>query len=74
MTRFEKKYSLFVGNDDFIGPILGVKKGGSFCRKLQNFKKFMFWGPGSPRSIFDDFDPPVANQFLSKFGSILYIL
>jgi hypothetical protein len=73
-TRFGKKYSLFVGNDDFIGSFLGVKKGGGFFRKVQNYIKFLFLGPGSPRSIFDDVGPPVANQFLSKFGSILYIL
>jgi hypothetical protein len=72
--HFWKKYSLFVGNDDFIGPIYGVENGGSFCRKVRNFKKFMFLGPGSPRSIFDDFDPPMANQFLSKFGSFFNIL
>jgi hypothetical protein len=51
-----------VGNDIFIGPFLGVdfgvEKWGSFCRKLQNFKKFMFWPPGSQRSIFDHFGPP----------------
>jgi hypothetical protein len=56
-----------------IGPFLGVENGGrkvgSFCRKLQNFKKFRFGGPGSPRSIFDDFDPPAAYQILSTFGS-----
>jgi hypothetical protein len=70
----EQKYSLFVGNDIFIGPFLGVdfgvEKWGSFCRKLQNFKKFHIWGPGPPRSIFDDFDPPAAYQILSNFGSI----
>jgi hypothetical protein len=71
-TPFWKKYSLFVGNDVFIGSILGVKKGGSFCRKLQNFKKFHIWGPGPPRSIFDDFDPPAAYPFLSNFGSIFH--
>jgi hypothetical protein len=74
----EQKYSLFVGNDifnrPFIGVDFGVEKWGSFCRKPENFKKFMFWGPGPPRSIFDDFDPPTANQFLSKFGSIFNIL
>jgi hypothetical protein len=57
-----------------IGPFLGVdfggRKWGSFCRKVQNFKKFRFGGPGSPRSIFDDFDPPVAYQILTTFGSI----
>jgi hypothetical protein len=72
-TRFWKKYSLFVGNDVFIGSILGVKKGGSFCRKVQNYLKFLFWGPGSPRSIFNDFDPPTAYHFLSNFGSIFNI-
>jgi hypothetical protein len=37
-----------------IGAIFGVdfggRKVGSFCRKLQNFKKFVFGGSGSPRS------------------------
>jgi hypothetical protein len=67
-----------------IGPFLGVENGGrkvgSFCRKLQNFKKFRFWGPGPPRSIFDDFDPrrpppgksifePLFEQFITgHFG------
>jgi hypothetical protein len=63
-----------VGNGHFIGVIYRGQISGSFCKKVLNFKKFMFWGPGPPRSIFDDFDPPVAYQFFSKFGSILYIL
>jgi hypothetical protein len=70
---FWKKYSLFVGNGHFIRVIYGGRKSESFCKKVLNFKKFMFWGPGSPRSIFDDFDPPTANQFLSNFGSIFNI-
>jgi hypothetical protein len=57
-TRFLEKYSLFVGNDHFIGSILGVKKWGSFCKKLQNFKKFINCPPGSPTSILIIFDPP----------------
>jgi hypothetical protein len=71
--HFWKKHSLFVGNDVFIGPIYGVENGGSFCKKVTNFKKFMFWGPGPPRSIFDDFDPPTAYQLFSKFGSFFNI-
>jgi hypothetical protein len=63
-----------VGNEIFIGSFIGVDFGGrkveSFCKKVLNFKKFCFWGPGSPRSIFDDFDPPMAYQFLTIFGSI----
>jgi hypothetical protein len=69
-----KSTGVFVGNLIFIGSFIGVdfgvEKWGSFCRKLQNFKKFCFGGPGSPRSIFDDFDPPMAYQFLSTFGTI----
>jgi hypothetical protein len=57
-TRFLKKYSLFVGNGHFIGVVFGGPKVQSFCKKVQNFKKFRFWGPGPPRSIFDHFGPP----------------
>jgi hypothetical protein len=54
-----------------IGPFMGVdfggRKGGSFCRKLQNFKKFRFGGSGSPRSKFIDFSsfltPPMEIKF-----------
>jgi hypothetical protein len=49
----------------FWGP-----KSASFCKKVRNFKKFRFWGPGSPTSILDNFDPPMAYQFFSTFGSI----
>jgi hypothetical protein len=70
-TRFWEKYSLFVGTSIFIGSILGVKKGGSFCRKLQNFKKFINLTPPDPPGRFWSFlallDPPMACQFLSNF-------
>jgi hypothetical protein len=66
--HWTKSTGVFVGNDIFIGPIYGVDFGGrkvrSFCKKVQNFKKFRFWGPGPPRSIFVNFgppDPPVEN-------------
>jgi hypothetical protein len=42
-----------------IGPFLGVdfggRKGGSFCRKLQNFKKFHKLAPGVPKPKKVDF-------------------
>jgi hypothetical protein len=70
----EQKYSLFVGNDifnsPFIGVDFGVEKWGSFCRKVRNFKKFIFWPPGSPTSIFDHFDPPGPPLEKSIFGPL----
>jgi hypothetical protein len=73
-TRFWEKYSLFVGNGIFIGSILGVKKGGSFCRKLQNFKKFMFWPPRTPPAqksrFLMIFDPPHGMSILTTFWAI----
>jgi hypothetical protein len=61
-----------------IGPFLGVdfggRKWGSFCRKLQNFKKFIIMTPPDPPgqkwSILAIFDPPMACQILATFGSI----
>jgi hypothetical protein len=76
---FWEKYSLFVGNDIVIGPFLGVdfgvEKWGSFCRKVQNFKKFMKWTPPDPPgqiwSILMIFDPPMACQFWPLFEQFL---
>jgi hypothetical protein len=64
---FGKKYSLFVGNGHFIGVIYGGRKSESFCKKVTNFKKFHIWGPGPPRSIFDDFDPPRGKSIFEQF-------
>jgi hypothetical protein len=71
---FWEKYSLFVGNGIFIGPILGVdfgvEKWGSFCRKLQNFKKFIIWGvrvPGIEKRRFLSFWPPRKFDHFWRF-------
>jgi hypothetical protein len=78
-TRFWKKYSLFVGNGHFIGSILGVKNGGSFCRKLQNFKKFIKRDPPGPPPRFWSFWPPgtppwklIFEHFLGQFLTSLF--
>jgi hypothetical protein len=62
-----------------IGPLFGVDFGGrkvrSFCKKVQNFKKFRFWGSGSPRSKFIDFwsfwTPPWQINFWPLLGRFL---
>jgi hypothetical protein len=72
-----------VGNEKFIGPFIGVDFGGpkveSFCKKVQNFKKFIIWGVRVPGIENDHFlnilDPPmgaIINQFLTMvFSEIL---
>jgi hypothetical protein len=74
----EQKYSLFVGNDifnsPFIGVDFGVEKWGSFCKKCGIFKKFINWPPRTPPAQKSRFlmilDPPMAWQFLTFFSSI----
>jgi hypothetical protein len=54
-----------------IGPFMGVdfggRKGGSFCKKLQNFKKFIKTGSRTPRPKKVDFwsfwTPPWHDNF-----------
>jgi hypothetical protein len=73
-THFWQKYSLFVGNDIFIGVVFGGPKVWSFCKKVRNFKKFMKMAPRDPPTQnwrFLTFStPPMAYQILTTFWAI----
>jgi hypothetical protein len=71
LTVFWQKYSLFVGNDIFIGVIYGGRKVWQNCKKVRNFKKFINWPPRTPPAQKSRFlmilDPPMACQILAFF-------
>jgi hypothetical protein len=74
-TIFWPEHSLFVGNGSFYRVDFGGRKVESFCKKVENFKKFMILGSRTPGVDFCRFwsflTPPWQINFWALLGHFM---